>query len=70
MRVRVDQKADAIYLNLTDRPIEDSEEVAEGIIVDYDTEGRIVGIEILDASKRTDDPAVLKQFNFEVPTVG
>jgi uncharacterized protein YuzE len=56
VHVRVDQGADAVYVNLTDCPIKDSEEVAEGIIVDYDTEGRIVGIEILGASKRTDDP--------------
>jgi uncharacterized protein YuzE len=70
MHVRVDQGTDAIYVNLTDRPIKDSEEVADGIIVDYDTEGRIVGIEILDASKRTNDPAVLKQFSFELPKMG
>ncbi len=69
MRVRVDHAADAIYLNLTDRPIRDSAEVADGIVVDYDDEGRIVGVEILDASKRTDDPEVLKQFSFELPTV-
>ena len=70
MRVRVDHAADAIYLNLTDRPIKDSEEVADGIIVDYDEAGRIVGVEILDASKRTDDPETLKQFSFDLPTVG
>ncbi len=70
MRMRVDHAADAVYLNLTDRPIKDSEEVADGIVVDYDEEGRIVGVEILDASKRTDDPEVLKQFSFEMPTVG
>jgi uncharacterized protein YuzE len=58
MHVRVDQGADAIYVNLSDRPIKDSEEVADGIVVDYDAEGRIVGVEILDASKRTDDPAL------------
>ena len=69
MRVRVDHGADAIYLNLTDRAIEESEEVADGIIVDYDAEGRIVGVEILDASKRTDDPAALKQFSIEMPNV-
>lgn len=68
MRMRIDQSADAIYLNLTDRPIEGSEEVADGIIVDYDAEGRIVGVEILDASKRTDDPEALKQFSFELPS--
>ena len=56
-------------IDLTDRPIKDSAEVAEGIIVDYDAEGRIVGVEILDASKRTDDPDVLKQFSLELPTV-
>jgi uncharacterized protein YuzE len=70
MRVRVDHGADAIYVNLTDRAIKDSAEVADGIVVDYDAEGRIVGVEILDASKRTDDPEVLKQFSFELPTVG
>lgn len=70
MRMRVDQGADAVYLNLTDRPIKDSAEVADGIVVDYDDEGRIVGVEILDASKRTDDPEVLKQFSLEMPTVG
>jgi uncharacterized protein YuzE len=70
MRVRVDHGADAIYLNLTDRAIKVSAEVADGIVVDYDAEGRIVGVEILDASKRTDDPEVLKQFSFELPTVG
>jgi len=69
MHVRIDHAADAVYLNLTDRPIEGSEEVAEGIIVDYDAEGRIVGVEILDASKRTNDPDALKQFSFEVPTL-
>jgi uncharacterized protein YuzE len=70
MRVRVDHAADAVYVNLTDRPIKDSEEIADGIVLDYDGEGRIVGIEILDASKRTEDPATLKQFSFELPTLG
>jgi uncharacterized protein YuzE len=70
MRVRVDHAADAVYLNLTDRPIKDSEEIADGIVADYDHDGRIVGIEILDASKRTNDPEALKQFSFELPKVG
>jgi uncharacterized protein YuzE len=70
MRVRVDRGADAVYVNLTDRPIKESEEVAGGIVVDYDDQGRIVGVEILDASKRTDDPEVLKTYSFEVPAAG
>jgi uncharacterized protein YuzE len=70
MRVRVDQGADAVYVNLTDRPIKESEEVADGIIVDYDDAGRIVGVEILDASKRTDDPEALTHFSLEMPRAG
>jgi uncharacterized protein YuzE len=70
MRVRVDQDSDAVYVNLTDRPIKDSAEVADGIVVDYDNEGRIVGVEILDASKRTEDPTTLTQFNLDLPKAG
>ena len=68
MRVRVDREADVVYLNLTDREIAESEEVADGIVVGYDAQGRIVGLEILDASRRTGDPAVLKQFSFDLPS--
>lgn len=67
MRLRVDQEADAIYINLTDRAIRDSAEIADGIVVDYDDEGRIVGLEILDASKRTGDPLALTNFNLDLP---
>ena len=67
MRVRVDRGADAVYLNLTDATIADSEEVADGIVVDYDDKGRIVGVEILDASKRTGNPDALKDMSFDLP---
>ena len=67
MRVRVDRGADAVYLNLTDAAILDSQEVADGIVVDYDAEGRIVGVEILDASRRTGNPDALKEMSFELP---
>ncbi len=69
MRVRVDTKADAVYLNLTDRPVQESEEVADGIVVDYDAEGRIVGVEILEASRRTGDATALHNFSLEIPGV-
>ena len=67
MRVRVDRKADAVYLNLAGAKIIDSEEVADGIVVDYDAEGHLVGVEILDASKRTGDPEALASMSFELP---
>jgi uncharacterized protein YuzE len=70
MRVRVDREADAVYVHLTDRAIRDSAEVADGIVLDYDDEGRIVGVEVLDASKRTEDPTTLTQFNLDLPKTG
>ena len=69
MRVRIDQGADAVHLNLSDRAVSESEEVADGIVVDYDTEGRVVGIEMLDASKRPGNPDTLKSYGFELPGV-
>jgi uncharacterized protein YuzE len=69
MRVRIDQGADAIYVNLSDRAVSESEEIADGIVVDYDVEGRVVGIEILDASKRAGSPETLKSYSFELPGV-
>lgn len=44
--------------------------LAEGIAADYDAEGRLAGIEILDAIKRLGDPAVFKQVILEDVTLG
>lgn len=52
MKLKVDQQADALYLSLTDGPASRSAEVSPGIIVDYDAQDRIVGVEMLYLSKR------------------
>ncbi len=51
MKMSYDPKADALYIRLRKSKIEESDEVAEGIIIDYDTSGKAVGIEFLDAAK-------------------
>ncbi len=51
MKMSYDPKADALYLRLRKAKIEESDEIAEGIIVDYDASGKAVGIESLDAAK-------------------
>ncbi len=56
MKFEFDPQADAVYLELTDAEVEESREIQPGIIVDYDSEGRIVGIEVLYVSKRTKWP--------------
>ena len=53
MRLRIDKEDDALYLRLDEMPIVESEEVAPGIILDYDAEGKVVGIEMLNLSSRT-----------------
>lgn len=69
MRVRVDQGADAIYLTLADTAADTSEEISDRIVLDFDEAGRVVGIEILDTFSRTGNPADLKDFSFELPSV-
>ena len=66
MRVRVDSQSDAIYIDLSQGNIESSEEVSDGIILDYDVQGRLVGIEILDASKKTQDKDTLRTLSMEM----
>ena len=52
MKLHVDKKADALYLRLDDSPIVDSEEVAPGIVLDYNASNEVVGLEMLHLSKR------------------
>jgi len=52
MRLHVDKDADALYLRLDDSKIIESEEIAPGVIVDYDRKNAVVGVEVLHLSKR------------------
>jgi len=51
MKTIYDSDADALYVRFADAPIVESEEVADGVVLDFDSEGKIVAIELLDASK-------------------
>ena len=53
MRLHVDKEADALYLRIDDSKIIESEEIAPGVIVDYDRKKAVVGVEVLYLSKRT-----------------
>jgi uncharacterized protein YuzE len=56
MKIRYDKEVDVLYILLSEKKIKESDERKQGIIIDYDKEGSIVGIEILDASKRMKNP--------------
>ncbi|MBF0160008.1 MAG: DUF2283 domain-containing protein [Magnetococcales bacterium] len=66
MHVRVDSRSDAIYLDLTHEAVDSSEEVADGIILDYDVQGRLVGIEIIGASKKAKDESIWRNLTMEM----
>lgn len=52
MRLHVDKDADALYLRLDDSKIVDSEEIAPGVVVDYNRKNAVVGVEVLHVSRR------------------
>jgi uncharacterized protein YuzE len=50
MRIIYDEEVDAFYIRLKEAPYHESDEIREGLILDYDRDGNLIGIEILDAS--------------------
>ncbi len=54
MKLKYDAKTDSLYIDLVDRPSAESREVAEGVVIDMDRNGRIVGIDIEHASEHMD----------------
>jgi len=56
MKVKYDKKTDTLIVTFRDAKVEESDEDKNGIILDYDANGKVVSIEILDASKHVKDP--------------
>ena len=56
MKVTYDPEVDVLRILLSDAPIEESDEDKPGVILDYDKDGNVVGLEILEASKRMANP--------------
>jgi len=52
MRLKIDRENDALYLRLDERAIVGSEEVQPGVILDFDENDTVVGVEILSLSTR------------------
>jgi uncharacterized protein YuzE len=52
MRLKIDKESDALYLHLDEAEIVDSEEVQPGVILDFNKDNRVVGVEILNLSTR------------------
>ncbi|PZS01884.1 MAG: hypothetical protein DLM69_04555 [Candidatus Chloroheliales bacterium] len=56
MKVTYDRETDTLTIVFANRPIEESDEDKPGVILDYDAEGKLVAMELLDASEQVDAP--------------
>ena len=64
MKITYDQEVDALYIRFRETTVT-TQHLAEGLSADYDEEGHLVGIEILDAVKRLGDKNIFKQVILE-----
>ena len=56
MKVTYDPDVDVLRILFSNAPIDESDEEKPGVVLDYDKDGNIVGLELLNASKRMDNP--------------
>jgi uncharacterized protein YuzE len=63
MKISFDPETDTLRIIFRDVPMEESEERKPGVIIDYDRDGKIVGVEVLDASRRVEDPQSIQHVN-------
>ncbi|MBK7107323.1 MAG: DUF2283 domain-containing protein [Ignavibacteriae bacterium] len=66
MKINYYEETDSLYIDLSSRTSERSDEIAEGIVLDYDANGNLVGIDIDNASKKMDlKELILTKLPFE-----
>ncbi len=63
MKVIYDPDTDILTLILREMPVEESDEISEGVIIDYGKDNKIVSIEMLDASENISEP---QSFMYEI----
>lgn len=64
MRITYDQNVDALYIRFKEATVT-TKHVGEGIAADFDSDGRLAGIEVLNAVKGLGDPSVFKKVTLE-----
>lgn len=56
MKVKYDKENDVLYIRFSNNPVIESDSEKPGIVLDYDNEQNVVGIEVLNASKKMERP--------------
>jgi uncharacterized protein YuzE len=59
VNLHYDRESDAAYLRFSSQTVIESEEVAPGVVIDYDAEGRMVGMEVLQARSHLPPDALI-----------
>lgn len=54
MKLNYYPETDSLYIDLSERPSAESREISEGVVLDYDTDGKLVGIDIDNASNKVE----------------
>jgi uncharacterized protein YuzE len=54
MKLNYHPDTDSLYIDLSERPSVESLEISEGVVLDYDSDGRLVGIDIDNASQKVE----------------
>lgn len=64
MKLNYYPDTDSLYIDLSERPSVDSREISEGVVLDYDAAGNLVGIDIDNASRKVElDRLVLSRLS-------
>ena len=70
MKLSYHASTDSLYIDLSEKPSVESREVSEGVVLDYDAAGNLVGIDIDNASKKVDlQTLILSRLPGEVQTM-
>ena len=51
MKIEYDKEVDALYIRIQEKYVARTQEVAEGVNLDFDADGRLIGLEVIDATK-------------------
>jgi uncharacterized protein YuzE len=70
MKLNYYPETDSLYIDLSSKPSAESREVSEGVVLDYDSDGNIVGIDIDNASKKLElKELILHRLPIELQTI-
>ena len=71
MKLNYHPETDSLYIDLAERPSVESREISEGVVLDYDSQGNLTGIDIDNASTKVDmRKLVVSKLPASVETIG